>query len=42
MWPNPLETADLVTLTESLMENFIFYAVHHKIWILTKKSSNIL
>ena len=29
MWPNPQETADLVTFTEekSLMENFIFSAV---------------
>ena len=26
MWPNPQETADLVTFTEkSLMENFIFW-----------------
>ena len=28
MWPNPLETADLVTFTEkSLTENFVFRAV---------------
>ena len=28
MWPNPQETADLVTLTEEfLMENLIFCAV---------------
>ena len=28
MWPNPHETADLVTFTEeTLMENFIFCAV---------------
>ena len=27
MWPNPQETADLVTFTETkpLMENFIFF-----------------
>ena len=29
MWPNPQETADLVTFTEEiLMKNFIFCAVH--------------
>ena len=27
MWPNPQETADLVTFTESLMEKFIFGVV---------------
>ena len=28
MWPNSQETADLVTLTKSLIENFIFCAVY--------------
>ena len=35
MWPNPQETADFVTFTmekKSLMENFIFCAVLHKIF----------
>ena len=27
MWPNPQKSMDLVTLTEELMENFIFSAV---------------
>ena len=29
MWLNPQETEDLVTFTEEILENFIFWAMLH-------------
>ena len=34
MWPNPQETADLVTFTEEIHNgNFIFCAVRNEAWV---------
>ena len=41
MWPNPLETMDLVLLKKSLTENFIFYAVHNAYLLKTCSSESI-
>ena len=41
MWPNPNETADLVTFAEEvLMENFIFFAVKVSYWNEKQKNGN--
>ena len=43
MWPNPQETADVVTFTgKSLMENFIIYTVNNYSYLSTEKKNDII